>query len=203
MKEETNYTKLENIFKKNGGFITRQDVDAAGISSWFLSDFVKRNSLTKVAPGYYAGDDFIADDYFILQRRYPKYVFSGLSALYLLGLTDKIPTDMEVTAPQSYHPSRNKMDSLLIRRISNSAIYELGIREVKTMFGNVVRAYDEERTICDLIKSRDKYDAEVFIKAIKIYVRGKNDQTKLFEYAKKIGIEKRVYEVVEVVVNAD
>ena len=203
MKEETNYTKLENIFKKNGGFITRQDVDDAGIPSWFLSDFVKRNSLTKVAPGYYAGDDFIADDYFILQRRYPKYVFSGLSALYLLGLTDKIPTDMEVTAPQSYHPSRNKMDSLLIRRISNSAIYELGIREVKTMFGNVVRAYDEERTICDLIKSRDKYDAEVFIKAIKIYVRGKNDQTKLFEYAKKIGIEKRVYEVVEVVVNAD
>ena len=127
MKEETNYTKLENIFKKNGGFITRQDVDDAGIPSWFLSDFVKRNSLTKVAPGYYAGDDFIADDYFILQRRYPKYVFSGLSALYLLGLTDKIPTDMEVTAPQSYHPSRNKMDSLLIRRISNSAIYELGI----------------------------------------------------------------------------
>lgn len=203
MKEETNYTKLEKIFKTNGGFITRQDVDDAGIPSWFLSDFVKRNSLTKVAPGYYAGDDFIADDYFILQRRYPKYVFSGLSALYLLGLTDKIPTDLEVTAPQSYHPSRNRIDSLLVRKISNPAIYELGIREAKTMFGNVVRVYDEERTICDVIKYRDKYDAEIFIKAIKLYVRKKNDQIKLFEYAKKIGVEKRVYEVMEVVVNAD
>lgn len=203
MKEKTNYEKLEKIFKKNGGFITRQDVDDAKIPSWFLSDFVKRKNLSKKAPGYYVGEDYTADDYFILQRRYPKYIFSGMSALYLLGLTDKIPTDIEVAAPQSYHPSRNKMDSILIRRISSSAIYELGIKETKTMFGNVVRVYDEERTICDLIKYRDKYDAETFIKAIKLYIRKKNDQTKLFEYAKKIGIEKRVYEVVEVVVNAD
>ena len=95
------------------------------------------------------------------------------------------------------------MDSILIRRISSSAIYELGIKETKTMFGNVVRVYDEERTICDLIKYRDKYDAETFIKAIKLYIRKKNDQTKLFEYAKKIGIEKRVYEVIEIVANLD
>ena len=203
MKEKTNYEKLEKIFKKNGGFITRQDVDNAQIPSWFLSDFVKRNNLSKKAPGYYAADDYAADDYFILQRRYPKYVFSGMSALYLLGLTDKIPTDLEVASPQSYHPSRNKMDSLLVRRISDPSIYELGIKETKTMFGNVVRTYDEERTICDLIKYRDKYDAETFIKAIMLYIRKKNDQTKLFEYAKKIGIEKRVYEVMEIVVNAD
>ncbi|MBR6055596.1 MAG: abortive phage infection protein [Bacilli bacterium] len=203
MKEKTNYEKLEKIFKKNGGFITRQDVDDAKIPSWFLSDFVKRKNLSKKAPGYYVADDYTVDDYFILQRRYPKYIFSGMSALYLLGLTDKIPTDIEVAAPQSYHPSRNKMDSILIRRISSSAIYGLGIKETKTMFGNVVRVYDEERTICDLIKYREKYDAETFIKAIKLYIRKKNDQRKLFEYAKKIGIEKRVYEVVEVVVNAD
>ena len=203
MKEETNYAKLEKIFKKNGGFITRQDVDDAKIPSWFLSDFVKRKGLNKIAPGYYADDNYTTDDYFILQKRYPKFIFSGMSALYLLGLTDKIPTDLEVVSPQSYHPSRNKMDSLLVRRISDPSIYELGIKETKTMFGNVVRTYDEERTICDLIKYRDRYDAETFIKAIKLYIRKKNDQVKLFEYAKKIGIEKRVYEVVEVVVNAD
>jgi len=201
--KETNYLRLEKIFKTNGGFITRQDVDNAQIPSWFLSDFVKRNSLNKVAPGFYAEDKYIADEYFIFQRRYPKYVFSGMSALYLLGLTDKIPTYLEVTAPQSYHPSRKNIDSLLIKRISNPAIYELGIKETKTMFGNCVRVYDEERTICDLIKYRDKYDAEVFIKAIKLYIRKKNDQAKLFKYAKEIGIEKRVYEVVEVVANAD
>lgn len=203
MKDNTNYSILEKIFKTNGGYITREDVDNANISSWFLSDFVKRNSLNKIAPGFYANDNYIIDNYYILQRRYPKYVFAGLSALYLLGLTDRIPIDIEVSAPQNYHPSRDKIESLIVRKISSDDIYKLGIKEVKTMFGNVVRTYDEERTICDVIKYRDKYDGEIFIKAIKFYVRTINNQSKLFKYARELNIEKKVYEIMEVVANAD
>jgi predicted transcriptional regulator of viral defense system len=203
MKDKTNYSILEKIFKTNGGYITREDVDNANISSWFLSYFVKRNCLNKIAPGFYANDNYVVDNYYILQRRYPKYVFAGLSALYLLGLTDRIPIDIEVSAPQTYHPSRDKIESLVVRKISSENIYKLGIKDVKTMFGNVVRTYDEERTICDVIKYRDKYDGETFIKAIKFYVRTINNQSKLFKYARELGIEKKVYEVMEVVANAD
>ena len=203
MKENTNYSILEKIFNTNGGYITREDIDNANISSWFLSDFVKRNNLNKIAPGFYADDNYIIDNYYIIQRRYPKYIFSGLSALCLLGLTDKIPTDMEVSAPQNYHPSRSKIDSLIIHKLSNKKIYDLGIKKVKTMFGNIVKTYDEERTICDVIKYRDKYDGETFIKAIKLYVRTINNQYKLFKYARELDIEKKVYEVMEVVANAD
>ena len=202
MKDNTNYSKLEKIFKTNDGYITREDVDDANIPSWFLSDFVRKNNLNKIAPGFYADDSYIVDNYYILQRRYPKYIFAGLSALYLLGLTDKIPTDIEVSAPQNYHPSRKKIDSLIVHKLSNANVYELGIKEVKTMFGNIVRTYDEERTICDVIKRRDKYDGETFIKAIKFYVRTINNQSKLFKYARELGVEKKVYEVMEVVANA-
>lgn len=203
MKDNTNYSKLEKIFKTNDGYITREDVDNANIPSWFLSDFVKKNNLNKIAPGFYADDSYIVDNYYILQRRYPKYIFAGLSALYLLGLTDKIPTDIEVSAPQNYHPSRSKVDSLIIHKLSNSNIYELGIKEVKTMFGNIVKTYDEERTICDVIKYRDKYDGETFIKAIRFYVRIINNQSKLFKYARELGVEKKVYEIIEVLAYAD
>lgn len=203
MKENSNYSKLKEIIKANGGFITRQDVDNANIPSWFLSDFVKRNNLNRIAPGFYAEGTYVIDNYYFLQRRYPKYIFSGLSALYLLGLTDKIPTDIEVIGPQDYHPSRNKIDNLVVHKLSNKEIYEFGIKEIKTMFGNTVKVYDEERTICDVIKYRDKYDAETFIKAIKFYIRKINNQTKLFKYARKMGIEKKVYEVMEVINNAD
>ena len=203
MKESANYSQLEKIFKTNGGYITREDVNNANISSWFLSDFVKRNNLSKIAPGFYANDNYIIDNYYIIQKRYPKYIFSGLSALYLLGLTDKIPTDIEVSSPQNYHPFRNKIDLLIIHKLSNKKVYELGIKEVKTMFGNIVKTYDEERTICDVIKYRDKYDGETFIKAIKFYVRTINNQSKLFKYARELGIEKKVYEVIEIVANAD
>ncbi len=117
--------RLKKIFRANGGYITREDVGNANISSWFLSDFVKRNNFNKIAPGFYANDNY----YYILQRRYPKYVFLELCALYLLGFTDKIPTDIEVSAPQNYHPSRSKIDLLIIHKLSNVNVYELGIEK--------------------------------------------------------------------------
>lgn len=202
MKENTNYSKIQKLFKNNGGFITRADIDSAGIPSWFLSDFVKRNNLVKVAPGFYASNNFLIDDLFVLQKRFSKYIFSGISALYLHGLTDKIPTEIEVTAPQNYNPSRKIISNLSIHKISNDDKYHLGIEEVKTMFGNIVKVYDAERTICDVIKYRDRYDSETFVKAVKAYIKKTNNQIKLFRYAKELGIEKKVYEVMEVFTGA-
>ena len=201
MKEITNYSKIESIIKTNGGYITREDIDKANIPSWFLSDFVKKNKLIKVAPGFYASESYIPDVYFILQRRFQKYIFSGLSALYLHKLTDRTPDFIDVTAPQGYNPTRSRIDSLIIHKISNEDLYKLGITEAETMFGNTVKVYDEERTICDVIKYRDKYDAETFIKAIKLYVKKTNNQLKLFKYARAMGIEKKVFEIMEVIVN--
>ena len=201
MKENTNYSKIQTLFKNNGGFITRKDIDSAGIPSWFLSNFVRKNNLIKVAPGFYASDNFPIDDLFILQKRFSKYVFSGMSALYLHGLTDKIPTEIEVTAPQNYNPSRETINNLFIRKISNADKYNLGIDEIKTMFGNTVKVYDEERTVCDVIKYRDRYDSETFVKAIRSYIKKTNNQIKLFKYARELGVEKKVYEVMEVIAN--
>ncbi len=202
MKEKGNYHKLLKIFK-NQGYITRDNVKSIGVNTWFLSDFVKRNHLIKIAPGFYADDNYIVDDYFILQRRYPKYIFSGMSALYLHHLTDKIPTELFVTSPQGYNPTRRKNDKLVINKISNIKIYNLGIEEVETMFGNKVRVYDKEKTICNLIKNRREYDSETFVKAIRIYAKSNVNQSKLFEYARIMKIEKKVYEIMEVVMNED
>lgn len=200
MKENSNYSKLQNIFRSQG-YITRNDVDRIGVHSWFLSDFVKRNNLNKIAPGFYVDDNYIVDNYFVLQKRYSKYIFDGLSALYLHHLTDKIPSYIFVASPQGYNPSRNKNDNLRVSRISNFDIYNLGIEEVNTIFGNKVRVYDKEKTICNLIKNRSKYDGETFIKALRLYVKGNVNQSKLFEYSRIMKIESKVYEVMEVFMN--
>lgn len=201
--KEINYKKIEKIFKLNGNYIARKDVDEANIASWFLSDFVKKNKLNKIAPGVYADDSFIVDEYFLLQKRFPKFIFSGMSALYLLGLTDKIATSIEVTAPQGYNPTRNKLDRVIIHRISNREIYCLGIVSIKTIYGNDVNVYDAERTICDIVKNRNKYDSETFIKAIKWYVKRINNQFKLFNYAKILKVEKELFEIMEILFGED
>lgn len=201
MKENSNYLKILKIFSDNKGCLSRKEIDSAKIPSWFLYDFVKKNNLNKVAPGFYTSNDFIADDYFILQKRFPKYVFSGMSALYLHNLTDKIPVLIYVSAPLGYNPSREKNEILMVHWIKDLDIYNMGIVKVRTIFGNEVFAYDRERTICDLVKYRDKYDGETFIKAIKTFAKEKPNQIKLFEYAKAMKIEKKMFEIMEVIMN--
>lgn len=201
MEEMTNDQIIEEIYKGNQGFITRREMDERKIPSWFLSSFVKKKDLKKIAPGFYAAPDFAVDDYWLLQTRYPQYIFSSMSALYLHHLTDKIPESIYVTGPQGYHPSRKPLPLLVIQNISKEEIYSLGIEEVPTMFGNRVKAYDKERTICDLIKYRDRYDGETFVKAIKAYAAGHPNQRKLFRYAKAMKIEKAVFEIMELVMN--
>lgn len=89
MKEEMNYKKIEKIYKKNFGIVTRSEVIKSNISSWFLSDFVKKNNLIRIAPGVYANENYAFDDHYSFQTRYPKYIFSGINALYLHHMTDK------------------------------------------------------------------------------------------------------------------
>ena len=77
--------------------------------------------------------------------------------------------------------------------------YELGLTEVKTPGGLNVRAYDKERTICDLIRKRAAFDPAVFGQAIRDYSRSKDkDLARLSSYARTMNMESRVYEVMEV-----
>ncbi len=61
-------------------------------------------------------------------------------------------------------------------------IYEPGITECETVFGNTVKVYDLERTVCDFIKNRNEIETELFSKTVNRYVRDKNkDLNKLYE----------------------
>lgn len=194
-----NEAKLEGIYSSKR-YLTSADIKVEGIPSWFLSDFVKKKKLMKRAPGFYAGPDWPIDDYFLLQWRYPKFIFSGMSALSLLGLTEKIVETMEVTAPFGYHPCRVAIPHLEIHYERHDDRFSFGIVEKETLFGNEVRVYGYEKTIVDLIRNRKNYEDEVFIKALKGYVRKKDrDTIKLYEYAKLVNSEKAVSDLLEVV----
>ena len=119
-----------------------------------------------------------------------------MSALSLLGLTDKIVGTLEVTAPFGYHPNRQRIDHLEIHYERRLDRYSFGIVEKETIFGNKVRVYGEEKTIVDLIRNRKDYEDEVFIKAIKDYARKKDRDTKaLYDYAKLVNSEQAVFDL--------
>jgi uncharacterized protein involved in tellurium resistance len=65
--------------------------------------------------------------------------------------------------------------------------------------GNTVITYDMERTLCDVIRSRNKMDGQIVIEAIKNYAKNKDkDLHRLYRYAEKFGVKKILYHYLEV-----
>ena len=68
--------------------------------------------------------------------------------------------------------------------------------ERQTIFGNWVRCYDPERTICDFLRTRNRCDEETVISAIKTYAAyDKKNLDRLADYAAqlKVGTDLKKY----------
>lgn len=196
-----NYNEFfKNLAKLGNGCISRKDTIANGIPPVAFTRYVRSKNLVKVGPGVYANKDAIIDELFQLQKRYPKIVYSGISALYLLGLTDRIPDSIEFTIPKGYRIRKENLNSNVICHIENKIdFFQKGNTTVKTMFDNNVCCFSKEKMIIEMIRKRDEYDSELFLKAVKTFLRkNDNDMDFLFEYAKLRNIEEKVYQVLEI-----
>jgi hypothetical protein len=65
--------------------------------------------------------------------------------------------------------------------------------------GNDVTAYDAERTICDILRSRSRIDGQILAAAMKNYtVRKNQDWNNLREYADLFRVAKLLRQYLEV-----
>ena len=77
----------------------------------------------------------------------------------------------------------------------------MGICEIPSSSGNLVKVYDKERCICDWINDRKKYEIQLYQTAIKEYMSSKEKNlSRLIEYAVKLGVRDEVMMYVEVMV---
>ncbi len=154
--------------------------------------------MEKVAQGIYILDDVWPDELFILQSRNKCIVYSGETALYLHSLIDREYSKICFSVPVGANTSHINIESREIR-YSRAEIFNVGIGEVTSNSGNMVRAYNKERCICDLIKNRSEYEIQLFQTAIKEYMSSKDKNiSKLVEYADILEIRDEVMKYVEV-----
>lgn len=193
----TNYEKIKKICEENNGIITTSIAAEENIPRWYLSDMVEKNQLYRIARGIYLTEGGDLDDYYFFQLINSRCIYSFSSALYLHGLTDRIPFSKEVTVYKGYNSS-HITDDTIIHHVEKRT-YDMGVIECDTMFGNTVRVYDKERTICDIIANRKNIDVEIFSKALKLYVSDpERDYRKLRQYAKAMKISEKVDSILEV-----
>lgn len=192
------YEQMSNLLQENNGYMFTAEVEKAGISRTYLAKFVRENNLEKVAKGIYITQDTWLDELYILQICNPKIIYSGETALYLHGMIDREYTDICITVPPRFNQTRLRNRGVIVHQ-EKSEIYQLGIVEIETNYGNAVRTYNKERCICDIIKNRGNIEVQQFQTAMKTFMRDKTkDMSRLMIYGEKLKIRDEIMKYVEV-----
>ena len=187
----------EEIVDDSGILLTKNAIEA-GISKHALYNFIRNNGFEKAAHGVYASPETWEDENYILSLRCPQGVLSHDEALYYHGLTDREPLQKTITIYTGYGTSRMVADGIKVFTVKKELL-DIGKEIVKTSYGHDIPLYNRERTICDLIRSRNRFEIQDFQTALKTYIMGKNKNlNRLMEYAKLFHVDKKIRDYMEV-----
>ena len=190
--------ELSAIAKAHGGIIETKIAAQIGISKAMLCKLCKENKIHRIVKGQYIFPDDMQDELLAISNRSDRIIFSHETALYLHGISDRTPFEHTVTAPSGCIPSAAIKSECKVYYIKPE-LFVLGKTMLKTPAGNKVPAYDLERTICDIIRSRNKLGTETFNAALKLYaVNPQKDLNKLSGYAKKMRVANVLRQYLEV-----
>ena len=189
---------LKELSEQGNNIITTAAAEAAGISRAMLSKLCKEGKIQRIAKGQYMLVDDIPDELFSISLRTEHLIFSHETALFLHGISDRTPFVHSITTPANRVPSPTLREECKVYYIK-AELFELGRSEMETTFGNRVPCYDLERTVCDMIRSRNKMGTETFLSALKQYAAHPHkDLNRLNNYAKKMSLTNVVRQYLEV-----
>lgn len=188
--------EILKLFKN--GYLTTKDVIEHNIPRIYLSRLIDEHIIERISRGVYIKSNDIPDDMIILQNKSKNAIYSHMTALYLYGLSNRIPIKYDITVNQGYNGSLQKEKNVNLFYIKKDLL-NLGLTTYTLDSGYEIKVYDLERTICDIIKNKNRLDQEVINKAIREYFYSKNKNVlKLYEYAKKLKIYDKVRNTFEV-----
>lgn len=181
--------KLKKLIQKQHGTVLSSDLDRNEIPRVYLRKMLSEGQLERVGRGVYVSVDSIEDEMYFMQTKYPKLIYSHETALYLHGLSDRAPFQYSASVPSGYKVVGNVADRFKIYYVKKE-LHEQGVETVKSAHGNPIRTYILERTICDLIRSRNRIDVQILNDALKRFVKLKStDYSILMDHAKKLRVE--------------
>jgi predicted transcriptional regulator of viral defense system len=194
----TNSEKILEILRKNNGVITTAEVTESAISRGSLKHLVDTGIIERASRGVYQFANVWDDEMYHLQVRYKKGIFSGETALYLHDLTDRTPIRYQLTFPNSYNLTNVKNQNIKCNRVIKK-LYDMGVVEIKTPAGNFVRAYNIERTLCDILRTQSDTDIQIVSDAFKRYMKRNDKNIPLLSvYSKKLRVEAKIRSYMEV-----
>lgn len=191
--------KVLSLFSRFNGTISQKEAKAYGINPTTLNRMVEKNEIEQLYNGIYVLKDAMPDQFFAVQQKLSRGVFSHETALFLHGLTDLNVGEMDMTFPKGYNRKGLTEDYPVIPHWAKKDHYELGVERVFTPSQNRVNATNMEKTICDIWTKRYNADISIRNTALKNYLSRDNKDLRLLrKYMRTLDVRDELYTALEV-----
>lgn len=190
------------FMEKRGGIARWSDLVDAGFSPGLVASMADRGKIDCETRGVYTLPDIIADEPEAITARWGRAVVSHSSALYLHGLSGRLPLSTDITVPREYNASAitRAYPNITLHRCGKET-YPLGIQTMEGLAGVPVRVYDSERCVCDILalRKRGEVDVQLLKDAVGGYLGSPEcDLPKIASYARALRVENELQRYTEV-----
>jgi len=181
--------RIKLFISAKGGYAKAAILRAGGIRSSQLAQLVASGVLVRLKRGLYAlAQRAERSELVDIQKAVPRSVFCLGTALTVHGIGTWEPPEVQLAISRDSRIALPDFPPIKLFSISGIR-FELGIVEEATKAG-IVRVYDREKTICDVVRFRNSLGLDIAMETLREYLkrRGKNIP-RLLEYAKLLRME--------------
>ncbi len=179
------FDTAEKIFRKNNGILRTGQAKKMGINEYTLIQMTEAGLLIRESRGLYRLADLPPlsnPDLVQVAMRVPDSIVCLISALSFHNLTTQIPYQVYIALPRSVKAPRLNYPPLNIVYLSMLP-YISGVEE-HSLDGAKVRIYNQEKTVADCFKFRNKIGQDIALEALQDYIRWPDRNLNLLlEYA--------------------
>ncbi|MHA6534595.1 type IV toxin-antitoxin system AbiEi family antitoxin domain-containing protein [Paenibacillus sp. BAC0078] len=202
MKEQI-ITAAKRVLNKHNGLARTKDFIEAGISPYYIKKLESVGEIERVKQGVYrhsSQDNEPLNEMVEVSKLVPKGVICLLSALSYYELTTYNPWEYHIAIHRGgKKPKLPGYPPIKIIYLADVQ-YKVGIDEV-CIDGFAVKIYDREKTICDIVRYREKLGIDLMKEGLRSYLQSPHKNiTKLVSYADKLRIRTVLQKYLEVLI---
>lgn len=178
---------IEDFFLRNGGLVEMKRLKEAGFTHYQLNNLISTGQVIKVKHGLYKWNDTDHDELGVVMR----VVTQGICCLFTACQHYELTTFVS----SEYHLAIPKKSKIVLPDYPpvklyywNETSYATGITQI-TSHGFTIPIYDVEKTVCDMMRLRNKIGMDTVKEVVEAYLERKDrNLVKLSNYARALGI---------------
>ena len=188
---------IYDAFEDNDGLLNFNQVKQLGLSYYTLNLMLANEEIYSDERGLYSLPNVYVDEWFGIQHRFPKGIFSLDSALWLHGLSLTVPFQQTLSFP--YGTNTKKLKQHNISPIVLRSYYDKGVERLERQPKQSIFLYSKERTLAECLRPIYKMDIQLISTAFQMYFKNnKYNLDELYYYGKLFKVTSKLQSYIEV-----